>query len=53
MKVTNPFFVDDPGAGSAVVGGEIRIYHEYTYESWEIVDYETSTRTEMKPWWMP
>ncbi|MGQ9469797.1 MAG: hypothetical protein ACUVTD_08290 [Nitrososphaerales archaeon] len=48
----------------AVIGGEIRIYHEYyetvpvtkyrteTYQSWEIVDYITTTKTEMKPWWM-
>ncbi|MCP8321266.1 MAG: hypothetical protein H3Z52_10070 [archaeon] len=62
VKVENPWFFWGP---SAVVDGEIRIYHEYyetvpvtkyrteTYQSWEIVDYETSTWTEMKPWWMP
>jgi hypothetical protein len=37
----------------AVVSGEIRIYYEYTYQSWEIVDYATKTKTEMKPWWLP
>jgi hypothetical protein len=48
----------------AVVSGNIKIYHEYyktvpvtkyrteTYESWEIVDYKTSTQTVVKPWWM-
>jgi len=63
VKIANPSIL---GLGpDAVCSGKIEIYHEYTakvpvikyrtetYQSWEIIRYETKTWTEMKPWWAP
>jgi len=52
VEVKNPSFLGLGLGTSAVISGEISIYHDYT-EQVPITKYHTITYTEWLPWWIP